>query len=296
MEQKRENRSGKFFFLLAVMTVFAAIFATVLLANNSRNLKTLLDYVGFPHVAPSVPRSIERKSPFGERRERLPAPRITLPAHAFSDFSAEQQRFVRLIQSDPQTLCDRMRSGGFADLTWTVSSAGKDSWECSSMNTLPKTAAEETIASSVFIAIKGDNQNRVTSFRIKMNIEQPADREQVARLGGEAVMIFLRQVRWGDSADVLEKIEALENFDIRNFGSRIQLKKEFGEVPRYNFLASQAADRRTQKLEVRYFDRSEWFPLPDGAADPLSGGIIPGEGAVPGEISLPKRDTSETNR
>jgi len=296
MEQKRENRSGKIFFLIAVLTVFAAISATVLLANDRRNLKILLDYAGFPQISPSVPRSIERKSPFGTRRDRLPAPLMALPAHAFSNFNAEEQHFVRLIQSDPQTLCDRLRSGGFTDLTWTVSSANTDNWECSSLNNLPKAAGDDTIASSVFIAIKGDSENRVTSFRIKMNIEQAADRDRVARLGGEAAMIFLRQVRWDDSADVLTKIHALENFDIRNFGSRIQLKKEFGEIPRYNFLASQSADRRKQVLEARYFDRSKWLPLPDGAADPLSGGIIPGEGAVPGEISLPKSDASKTNR
>ncbi|WEZ82252.1 DUF6030 family protein [Rhizobium sp. 32-5/1] len=293
MEQKRENRSGTIFFLLAVLTVFAAIFATVLLANDRRNLKLLLDYAGYPQISPSVPRSIERKSPFGSRRDPLPAPLMALPAHAFSDFNAEEQRFVRLIQSDPQTLCERLRSGGFTDLNWTVSIANKDSWECSSLNSLPKIANDETVASSVFIAIKGDSENRVTSFRVKMNIEHPADRDAVARLGGEAATIFLRQVRWDNSDEILTKIRALEDFDIRNFGSRIQLKKEFSETPRYNFLASQIVDRRKQILEARYFDRSKWFPLPDGAADPLSGGIIPGEGAVPGEIALPTEDSSE---
>jgi hypothetical protein len=296
MEQKRENRSGKIFFLLAVLTVFVAIFATVLLANDRRNLKLLLDYAGFPQASPSVPRSIERKSPFAARRDRLPAPLMTLPAHAFSNFNAEEQRFVRLIQSDPQTLCDRLRSRGFAGLEWTVSSASKDSWECSSLNSLPKPAGEGTIASSVFIAIKGDSENRVTSFRVKMNIEQPTDRDAVVRLGGEAATIFLRQVRWDNSDEVLMKIQALENFDIRNFGSRIQLKKEFGETPRYNFLANQTIDRRKQKLEARFFDRSEWFPLPEGAADPLSGGIISGEGAVPGEITLPTTPEPEASR
>ncbi len=296
MEQKRENRSGKIFFLLAVLTVFAAILTTVLLANDRRNLKLLLDYAGFPQISPTVPRSIERKSPFGSRRDRLPPSLMALPAHAFSNFSAEEQHFVRLIQSDPRTLCDRLRSGGFTDLTWTVSSANKDNWECSSLNNLPKKGGEDTIASSVFIAIKGDQENRVTSFRIKLNIEQPADRDEVARLGGEAATIFLRQVRWDNSDEVLTKIRALENFDIRNFGSRIQMKKEFGETPRYNFLASQNVDRRKPKLEARYFDRSKWFPLPDGAADPLSGGIIPGEGAVPGEIALPTKDEPAANR
>ncbi len=288
MEQERENRSGRLFFLLAVLTVFVAILATVLLANDRRNLKLLMAHAGFQQAGPIVPRSIERKAPFETRRERLPAPLMTLPTHAFSNFNAEEQRFVRSIQSDPKTLCDRLRSGGFADLQWTVSSVSKGNWECSSLNTLPAAAGEDTTPSSVFVAIKGDSENRVTSFRVKMNIEQPADRDAVVRLGGDAATIFLRQVRWDNSDEILTKIRALEDFDIRNFGSRIQLKKEFSETPRYNFLASQSVDRRKQTLEARYFDRTKWFPLPDGAADPLSGGIIPGEGAVPGEIALPQ--------
>ena len=52
MNVQRKNRSGKIFFLVAVGLVFAGILATVLLANNHRNLDLLLTYLGYPDLLP----------------------------------------------------------------------------------------------------------------------------------------------------------------------------------------------------------------------------------------------------
>ncbi len=275
----RKRRSGRLFFAITLALVVIGILATVLLANRHRNLDVLLTFLGYPDLLlreePEA-RTVTIKTSKGVR---LPAARMILPIHAFSDMKAPEQHLVRLIQSDPRTLCEKLKAGGFNDLDWTISSASKDKWECSSIVNLPPRSAEQPVQSSVFIFIKGDGENRVTSFRVKLNIEDTADTIRVVDLAGNAANIFLREVRWGNPGEILGKIHGLEAFDIRNFGSRIQFKREFGETPRYNFLANQISSPGKQTPGDIFFDRKKWFPLTDSNGLPMIDGMMAGEGS-----------------
>lgn len=279
MNVPQKSRSGKIFFLVAVGLVFAGILATVLLANNHRNLDLLVTYLGYPDLilkpAPQ-PKQVTIKH---SRGIRLPPARMVLPVYAFADLKTPEQRFIRLIQSDPRSLCEQLRDGGFGELQWTSSLANSENWECSSSIDLPPPDAAQAVHSSLFILIKGDRENRVTSFRIKLNIENAADTAEVAKRGGEAANIFLHQVRWGNPEEIIAKIQALEDFDIRNFGSRIQFKREFGDTPRYNFLANQIGKTDRNVPGDLFFDRSKWFPLTGTDGLPMIDGMMAGESA-----------------
>lgn len=96
MKNLRKSRSGKVFFLAAVGLVFAAILATVLLANNHRNLDLLLAYLGYPDLLPEPeppPREVEITQ---SKAIRLPPGRMVLPVHAFADLRVPHQQFFRL--------------------------------------------------------------------------------------------------------------------------------------------------------------------------------------------------------
>ncbi|WP_426240661.1 DUF6030 family protein [Pararhizobium sp. DWP1-1-3] len=277
MNVQRKGRSGKIFFVVAVGLVFAGILATVLLANNHRNLDLLLTYFGYPNLIIKADPAPQQVKITQSRSIRLPPARMVLPVYAFNDLKTPEQHFIRLIQSDPQTLCEHLKEGGFGELAWTISRANNNDWECSSSVELPPSSAPEQ--SSLFIVIKGDEENRVTSFRVKLNIETAADTAKVTELAGQAANIFLRQVRWGNPEEIIGKIHALEPFDIRNFGSRIQFKKEFGETPRYNFLANQIITRGKKMPGDLYFDRSKWFALTGSDGLPMIDGMMAGESA-----------------
>jgi hypothetical protein len=285
MNVQRKSRSGKIFFLVTVGLIFAGILATVLLANRHRNLDLLLTYFGFPGLVTKADPAPGYVKITQSRGIRTPPARMVLPVYAFADFKAQEQHFIRLIQSDPRTLCEQLRSGGFGELDWTLSSGRKDNWECSSSVDLPPASGDDAKQSSLFIFIKGDGENRVTSFRVKLNIENAADTAKIAELAGNAANIFLRQVRWGTPEEIISKIHALEAFDIRNFGSRIQLKKEFGETPRYNFLANQINAPGKKMPADLFFDRSKWFPLTGSDGLPMVDGMMAGESA--GGLPLP---------
>jgi hypothetical protein len=279
MNVQRKSRSGKIFFVVAVGLVFAGILATVLLANSHRNLDLLLIYLGYPNLIIKADAARQQVKITQSRSIRLPPARMVLPVYAFTDLRTPEQRFIRLFQSDPKTLCEQLRDGGFGQLDWTISLARKDDWECSSSIDLPPRSTGKPEQSSLFIVIKGDGENRVTSFRVKLNIENTADTAKVAELAGDAANIFLRQVRWGNPEEIIGKIHALEPFDIRNFGSRIQFKKEFGDTPRYNFLANQISARGKKMPADLFFDRSKWFPLTGSDGLPMIDGMMAGESA-----------------
>ena len=277
MKQEQKSRSGKAFFLAAVFLVFAAILATVLFANDRRNLHRLMTRFGIP-VASGEKRSLPRSVTIRQAKGvRLPPARMALPVYAFADMKAPEQRFARGIRSDPRTLCERLRSAGFGGMDWSASTGGSQNWECSSLSSLSAKSGEETPQSSIFVFIKGDAENRVTSFRVKLNIETPEDTKKITELAGTAASIFLHQVQWENGGEIIAKIRALEEFDLRNFGSRIQLKKEFGDTPRYNFLANQIFKPGTKTPAELYFDRTKWFALTGSDGLPMIDGMMAGE-------------------
>lgn len=181
-----------------------------------------------------------------------------------------------------------MKEGGFGNLDWTENIVTKKNWECLSFTEVRARAGSKK-KSSVFISINGNAENRVTSFRVKLNIEDLDDTIQVTDLAGNAANIFLRQVRWENPGEILGKIHGLEVFDIHAFGSRIQFKREFGDTPRYNFLAYEVGKSGIALPVDRYFDRNLWFPLTSSDGLPMVEGMMAGEGSQ----GLPLPDAEE---
>ncbi|MDK1377166.1 MULTISPECIES: DUF6030 family protein [unclassified Sinorhizobium] len=263
MEKNQKGRSGIAFFFLAVALVFTAILATVLLANEQRNLKQLLTAAGLPTtMLEEAKQEANQAEPAREVRKKSEPPRMLLPARTFEDLHTPEQQFLRDIRSDPRALCEGLRDAGFRELEWKSAESGR--WECSSL--IPLARPGEDNPSSVFIFVKGNGEDEITSFRVKLNIERPEDTQAVTSAAAKAASVFLTQVRWADSASIALRIQALKEFDLKRFGSRIQFKQESGDVPRYNFLANQAARTRPKTIAELFFDRGKWLTPGDGSA------------------------------
>ncbi|MCA1443367.1 hypothetical protein I6F07_24730 [Ensifer sp. IC4062] len=265
MEMKQKGRSGIAFFFLAVGLVFTAILATVLLANEQRNLKQLLTAVGLPTTFLETAKQAEetkQTTPARKVSKKPEAPRMLLPARTFEDLHTPEQQFLRAIRSDPRALCEGLRDAGFRELEWKSAESGR--WECSSL--IPFARPGEDNPSSIFIFVKGSGEDDITSFRVKLNIERREDAQAVTSAAAKAAAVFLTQVRWADSESIALRIQALQEFDLKRFGSRIQFKQESGDVPRYNFLANQTARARPKSIAELFFDRSRWLTPGDGSA------------------------------
>ena len=260
MDKKQQGRSGIAFFLVAVALIFTAILATVLLANEQRNLKQLAAAIGLPDVLPQTAQA-PAPAPVHAPSKKSKPPRALLPARVFNDLRTPEQQFVRQIRSDPRALCDGLRDAGFRELEWKSSESGR--WECSSLVPFDRPGMEKS--SSIFIFVKGSDEDEITSFRVKLNIENPEDAQAVTSAAATAASVFLKQVHWADSESITLKMQALGEFDLKRFGSRIQFKRESGDTPRYNFLANQAARTRPKSAAELYFDREKWLPPGDGS-------------------------------
>jgi hypothetical protein len=266
MEKKQKGRTGIAFFLCTVALVFTAILATVLLANNQRNLKQFLTTIGFAQPPAELEKPPE---PVRAVPKKPRPPQVALPTRTFEDLDAPDQQFLRQIRGDPRALCDALREAGFRDLEWKSAESGR--WECSSL--IPFVRPGEEKSSSIFIFVKGSDEDEITSFRVKLNIERPDDTQAVSSAAARAASVFLTHVRWADRESIALKIQALSEFDLRRFGSRIQFKRESGDTPRYNFLANQAARTRPKSIAELYFDREKW--------------LTPGDGSIPSIVRGP---------
>ncbi|AFL54071.1 hypothetical protein ABIE78_006299 [Sinorhizobium fredii] len=260
MEKKQKGRSGVAFFLSAVALIFTAILATALLANEQRNLKHLLTAMGLQEVLPAAPQ-VPASKPIRQRLKKAEPSRVLLPVRTFEDLHTPEQQFIRQIRSDPRALCEGLRDAGFRELAWKSAESGR--WECSSLVPFARPGVEKS--SSIFILVKGTDENEITSFRVKLNIEHPDDTQAVTSAAATAASVFLSEVHWADSESIALKIQALGEFDLKRFGSRIQFRRESGDTPRYNFLANQAARARPKSAAELYFDREKWLAPGDGS-------------------------------
>lgn len=255
---KQPSRTGLAFFLVAFAVIVTAIVATVLLANEQRNLKRLLRALDLPTTfldkekPPEPPAQVKRKPPH-----------IALPVWTFQDLHTPDQQFLRALRSDPRALCDELREAGFRELEWKSSAGERGQWECSSLVSFPRPGVDKT--SSIFIFIKGSGEEEITSFRVKLNIERPEDAQVVTTSAARAASVFLDHVRWADGGAIALQIQALKEFDVKRFGSRVQFKRETDEATaRYNFLANQPARARPKTIAELYFDRGKWLPYGTG--------------------------------
>lgn len=262
MTERKQGRSGFIVFALIAFLLVGAIAATVLLANDYRNLNRLLIRLGLAPIAVDAPRRALR--PYELKGPRLPRPKGLMPERLIAPAGLPQGQFVRTIRKEPEALCAALRKGGFVNSGWKAGSFDQQGWECTSYREFQTEREGPWPASSAFLSIRGNAETRISSFRIKLNIENAATRAAVTEATIAAIGVFLDEVRWQEAPEILADIRALKEFDLVRFGNRIQLKKEFGETPRYNFLITPDRGRNRGSPLPDYFDRGRWLPFPDG--------------------------------
>ncbi|MCD2182374.1 DUF6030 family protein [Rhizobium sp. GN54] len=260
MADQKKGRSGKILFALLTLGILSAIVATVLLANDYRNLNRVLHRFGYPPVqslqAAREPRSHEI------RGNRIPRPHVEIPERLVSRIVPMETKFTRPVRREPQQLCEAMETVGFASAGWQEGLAG-GGWECTSFREFPTEGDGDGPKTSAYLSIRGNDEERFSSFRIKLNLENDQSRTAMTDAAIAAIDIFLEKLRWSDVPEVFEGIRALKEFNIVVFGNRFQLKKEFSETPRYNFTVTPDRTRPKNTYLPDYFNRDQWLPMPE---------------------------------
>lgn len=286
MADQKKGNSGKILFALLTLGILSAIAATFLLANDYRNLNRVLARFGYDpvqaHGAAPVP------GPHEIRGKRIPRPRVEIPERLVSRIVPMETRFTRPVRRPPKELCEALQRTGFANAGWQEGLAS-GGWECTSYREFPAQRAtgtqedgaapgEEGVAAgaevegqaaapptSAYLSIRGSQEQQLTSFRIKMNLEDERTRTAMIDAVLAAIDVYFDELRWNEQPEVLDNIRALKEFDMVVFGNRFQLKRETGEPPRYNFTITRDRARPANSYLPDYFNRDQWLPLPDAS-------------------------------
>ena len=178
METKPRRRLGILIFCLVFLAVAGGIAATVLFANNHRNLKHLMREMGMPvNETMVIPRPGVMEKFKGKR---LKGVMLMLDAHIFMpEVKDRQSAFLRLMPRDAKALCRRFGTLGYPMSAWQPGSFSKEVNECYNQLNLLNPSDPDS-PSSFFLMIKGAADGTLISARVKIIFHDKAARAEDA--------------------------------------------------------------------------------------------------------------------
>lgn len=254
------RKSAMLLFAVLLVTFALAIAATLLLANDRRNLRILLDRYELNWLL--EPATDEPRGTRALRGRRLAPVAISIPARYFAGpENAAIGAFVREVRASGGELCAAFKAAGVDNGGWLPSQFDSKTYECLSETLLPATEEGGQNASFFFIA-KGTPEGEVGSIRMKLVAPETGDGETVHRLLVKALEQLIEQARWLDLAPAIASAEALSDFTAVRFGVSFRFTHEFTAPRSYNLIVLPTSKDPAVKRSRAYFDTLQWLPLP----------------------------------
>ena len=269
MEQQPRKRRGALIFTLVFLTVAGGIAATVLLANDRRNLNLVLRELGVETTRTMVIPKPGTMEAF--KGKRLKGVAVMLPDNTFAPLvKTRESAFMRSLQKSGEGLCQLFRKEGFDMTPWEASSLSQQVLECSSETTLPN-AADPANPSTFFLIVKAKADGQLLSTRAKLIFTEAGQRPPLAASAARMLALFGQYTNWLDLTEEAPKVASLTTFTLSNFGISVKFSSEFSGEGRYNLIIApaaplQPAQRRTQD----FFARKNYWPLlPEHGGPPI---------------------------
>jgi hypothetical protein len=254
------RKSAMLLFAVLLVAFALAIAATLLLANDRRNLRILLDRYDLNWLL--EPATGEPRGTRALRGRRLAPVPISIPARYFTGpESAAIGAFVREVRASGGELCAAFKAAGVDNSGWQPSQFDSKTYECLSETLLPATEEGGQNASFFFIA-KGTPEGEVGSIRMKLVAPETEDGQTVHRLLVKALEQLIEQARWLDLAPAIASAEALSDFTAVRFGVSFRFTHEFTAPRSYNLIVLPTSKDPAVKRSRAYFDTLQWLPLP----------------------------------
>lgn len=272
MVAKTGTRRGLLFFLLMLLMVSAGIAATVLLANDRRNLGLLLEATGWQPRSMKIPKPGVAE-PLKNRvfkGKRLTGTEVLLPDNLFKPTVLNRESaLLRTFLRDTGGLCKRLATEGFVMTPWQKGTYSKTIFECWSEQTIPN-PAKPTEPSTFFLMVKGTEAGLFVSARVKFIISDPAASEKLAGQAASMLTALAAHTGWGELAERASDVQALKPFTTDYFGIGVKFSKEFSLGGGYNLIISTATQKQPQRRTEDFFERKNYFPLlPDHGGPPI---------------------------
>jgi hypothetical protein len=269
METKPRRRLGILIFCLVFLAVAGGIGATVLFANNHRNLKHLMRELGVPVTETMmIPRPGVMEKFKGKR---LKGAMLMLDAYIFMpEIKDRESAFLRLMRKDGKALCDLFDRLGYPMSAWQPGMFAKEVNECYNQLNLLNPSNPDS-PSSFFLMIKGTADGTLISTRVKIIFHDKAARARLAEMAEEVMVEFAKATGWTEIIGEKQKVLALQPFIAGMSGFTVKFYSEFSSKESFNLIMARSAILTpVQQRTEDYFDRSKFLPLtPDYGGPPL---------------------------
>jgi hypothetical protein len=258
------RKKSRAVFWISMIIIGSAILATVLLANDKRNLRTLTQYY---HISwfdnwlhPDVP-AAEKAVVALKTKPRL-APvqtQIRLPEHAFDMTPTKMQTsFVRTWNITGESLCAKLADAGLPVGKWKQSGFDTGTFECS-YETHDGKGFDEA---SFFVIVRGTATGELSNVRLKVILPDTDAGRAFRDKFVSAVTMLVNESQWSDFQAALDSIGRLENVSLAAFGAKLAFSHEFEDARRFNFVLDLERTTPEQRRSASYFDTSKWLATP----------------------------------
>jgi hypothetical protein len=269
MEAKPRSRRGILVFCFVFLAVAGAISATVLLANNRRNLNHLMRSLGIDVTERMLipkPGTMEKF-----KGKRLKGVALMIDPHIFMpEIKGLDSAFMRNMHKDGENLCTLFARLGFKMSEWKPGSFAKSVNEC---------YYEETIAnpekpdepSTFFLMIKGAPDGTLISTRVKIIFTDATARAKLVDMAAQVLTEYAKATNWTEIGEERNKLQALQPFATSLSGVSAKFSSEFSGAGRYNLIFAKSSPlSKAEKRTDAFFDRASFLPLtPDYGGPPI---------------------------
>ena len=262
MEQKPRRRHGALIFSLVFLAVAGAIVATVLLANDRRNLRLVMREFG---IAPETQTMVIPKPGVMEtfKGKHIQGVAVQIPRQMLLPPVANfESAFLRTMErKDGEGLCVALRKEGFDMSPWEGGAFSPGILECSYEMSIANPEKPDD-PSTFFMMIKGNPAGDLLSARAKIVVTSAKSQAELATRTADALKTFALHTRWLDLADELAKVASLQPFVISSHGITARFQSEFSGPGRFNLILSASSPLTPAQRRTRdYFSRERYWPM-----------------------------------
>lgn len=179
------------------------------------------------------------KPPPKPEAPRPPDPLEHLPGALASWLSAPRadapSPFIRLTRVDPQRFCKALAETGLKNADYRVSEPPLRGWTCVTDLVKPIDGDEGQV-SSLFVAARGLESDRIDNLRMKLNLLDAATSPLARLIARDTLFQICRSLGFEPPPDVLAQLEELKEGRIYEGGVSWDLRREFGDQARYNLI------------------------------------------------------------
>lgn len=235
--------------ILFILVVISAVAATVLLANEQRNLKAFAQALGIP-----LPEATLRPAPAPRERESR---QVSNPVHRWPwpGFAIAPDLIEPI--STPADMCSRQAAG--AQEVPAFAESQQRGWECSMLR--DRVGANHS--ASLFLQARGALHEPAHSIRVKFNL---ADSKLDGDLAAQALAFFRAAASMPRdpalSEALAKRLTTQSDFYFFAGYQSLTFRQEIGNPGRYNIIGSDRTSRMLTDPPVVWFAKRQT----DGAA------------------------------